>query len=215
VGELIRRTLSEIFATGDLHEPGLSGLSITVGEVSVTPDLKRATAFVLPLGGAGGEAMLAALKRNKPEIRHQLARAMTLKAVPDLSFELDETFDRMDADAPAVRGRAGSGATSRPGTRRVIRRALGPGARPRGARRWRVTCEDGASRARPTRSARSPARGAAAAVPDDAGGEPFGSFRAVEAEHGPARLRHERRHVPRGPPPVGLFLRTARRSRPW
>jgi ribosome-binding factor A len=97
VGELIRRTLSEIFATGDLHEPGLSGLSITVGEVSVTPDLKRATAFVLPLGGAGGEAMLAALKRAKPEIRHQLARAMTIKHVPDLKFELDGTFDRLDA----------------------------------------------------------------------------------------------------------------------
>ena len=97
VGELIRRTLSEIFSMGDLHEPGLSGLSITVGEVSVTPDLKRATAFVLPLGGAGGEAMLAALRRAKPEIRHQLARAMTIKHVPDLKFELDGTFDRLDA----------------------------------------------------------------------------------------------------------------------
>ena len=97
VGELIRRTLSEIFSQGDLHEPGLSGLSITVGEVRVTPDLMRATAFVLPLGGAGGEAMLAALKRAKPEIRHQLARAMTIKNVPDLKFELDGTFDRLDA----------------------------------------------------------------------------------------------------------------------
>ena len=97
VGELIRRTLSEIFSMGDLHEPGLSGLSITVGEVSVTPDLKRATAYVLPLGGTNREVILAALRRNKAEIRHQIARGMTLKHVPDLKFELDGTFDRLDA----------------------------------------------------------------------------------------------------------------------
>ena len=97
VGELIRRTLSEILAQGDLHDPELDGVSITVGEVRVTPDLKRATAYVLPLGGANREAVLAALRRNKPELRHQIARTMTLKHVPDLRFEIDETFDRMDA----------------------------------------------------------------------------------------------------------------------
>jgi ribosome-binding factor A len=97
VGELIRRTLSEILAQGDLHDPDLDGVSITVGEVRATPDLKRATAYVLPLGGANREGILAALRRNKPEIRHQIARAMTLKHVPDLRFEIDETFDRMDA----------------------------------------------------------------------------------------------------------------------
>ena len=97
VGELIRRTLSEILAQGDLHDPDLDGVSITVGEVRATPDLKRATAYVLPLGGGNREEILAALRRNKPEIRHQIARAMTLKHVPDLKFEIDETFDRMDA----------------------------------------------------------------------------------------------------------------------
>lgn len=97
VGELIRRTLSEILAQGDLHDPELEGVSITVGEVRASPDLKKATAYVLPLGGTNREAVLAALRRNKPEIRHQIARAMTLKAVPDLRFEIDETFDRMDA----------------------------------------------------------------------------------------------------------------------
>ena len=97
VGELIRRTLSEILAQGDLHDPELDGVSITVGEVRVTPDLKRATAYVLPLGGTNREGILAALRRNKAEIRHQIARGMTLKHVPDLKFETDETFDRMDA----------------------------------------------------------------------------------------------------------------------
>jgi ribosome-binding factor A len=97
VGELIRRTLSEILAQGDLHDPELEGVSITVGEVRASPDLKKATAFVLPLGGANREVVLAALRRNKPEIRHQLARAMTTKGVPDLRFEIDETFDRLDA----------------------------------------------------------------------------------------------------------------------
>ena len=97
VGELIRRTLSEILSQGDLHDPDLDGVSITVGEVRVTPDLKRATAYVLPLGGGNREGILAALRRNKPEIRHLIAREMTLKHVPDLRFEIDETFDRIDA----------------------------------------------------------------------------------------------------------------------
>lgn len=97
VGELLRRTLSEILAQGDLHDPELEGVSITVGEVRASPDLKKATAYVLPLGGGGREAVLAALRRNKPELRHLLAREMTLKHVPDLRFEIDETFDRLDA----------------------------------------------------------------------------------------------------------------------
>jgi len=97
VGELIRRTLSEILQQGGLHDPELDGVSITVGEVRVTPDLKRATAYVLPLGGTNRDGILAALRRNKPEIRHQIGRGMTLKHVPDLKFEIDETFDRMDA----------------------------------------------------------------------------------------------------------------------
>ncbi|WP_176556246.1 30S ribosome-binding factor RbfA [Rubellimicrobium rubrum] len=97
VGELIRRTLSEILAQGGLHDPELDGVSITVGEVRVTPDLKRATAYVLPLGGNNRESILAALRRNKPEIRHQIGREMTLKHVPDLKFEIDETFDRIEA----------------------------------------------------------------------------------------------------------------------
>ncbi len=96
VGELIRRTLSDVLLRGDVHDPELNRHSITVGEVRTSPDLKVATAFVLPLGGQGAEDALAALRRNAPELRHLVAKAMTLKYAPQLRFQLDETFDRMD-----------------------------------------------------------------------------------------------------------------------
>lgn len=96
VGELIRRSLSEALARGDIHDPELSDRSITVGEVTVSPDLKWATLYVLPLGGEDTEGTLAALRRNKGELRRLLSRALTLKYVPDLRFEADQTFDRLD-----------------------------------------------------------------------------------------------------------------------
>lgn len=96
VGELIRRTLSEVLARGDVHDPDLVRLSITVGEVTVSPDLKIATVYVLPLGGKGKVEALAALRRNKGEIKRLVGRALALKFMPDLRFAFDETFDRMD-----------------------------------------------------------------------------------------------------------------------
>ena len=96
VGELIRRTLSDVLARADVHDPDLNRHSITVGEVRMSTDLKVATAFVLPLGGQGAEDALAALRRNTPELRHLVAKAMTLKYAPQLKFQQDETFDRMD-----------------------------------------------------------------------------------------------------------------------
>ncbi|MEO1239875.1 MAG: 30S ribosome-binding factor RbfA [Pseudomonadota bacterium] len=96
VGELIRRRLSEVLARGELHDPDLSGMSITVGEVRASPDLKVATAFVMPLGGQGQEAALDALRRNKSEIRRQVAKGLALKFSPELRFAVDETYDRMD-----------------------------------------------------------------------------------------------------------------------
>lgn len=96
VGELIRRTLSDVLLRADVHDPDLNRHSITVGEVRTSPDLKVATAFVLPLGGQDAEAALEALRRNAPELRHLVARALTLKYAPRLRFQLDETFDRMD-----------------------------------------------------------------------------------------------------------------------
>jgi ribosome-binding factor A len=96
VGELLRRTLSDVLARQEIHDPDLNRMSITVGEVRLSPDLKIATAYVLPLGGDGREAAIAALKRNKHELRKAVARGMTLKYSPDLRFLADETFDRLD-----------------------------------------------------------------------------------------------------------------------
>ncbi|MBL3584268.1 30S ribosome-binding factor RbfA [Rhodovulum sulfidophilum] len=96
VGELIRRSLSEVLARGDVHDPELTALSITVGEVRASPDLKVATAFVLPLGGDHAEEALAALRRNRGELRRAVGKKTQLKFTPELRFTLDETFDRMD-----------------------------------------------------------------------------------------------------------------------
>ena len=96
VAELIRRTLSQVLSRDDIHDPDLNRMSITVGEVRTTPDLKIATAFVLPLGGKDKELALDALRRNQHEIRRVIAKSLALKFAPELRFAIDETFDRMD-----------------------------------------------------------------------------------------------------------------------
>lgn len=97
VGELIRRKLSEILLRGEVHDEELNALMITVSEVTVSADLKIATAWVLPLGGDKKEEAIAALKRCKGPLRHLVGKDMTLRHSPDLRFRIDETFDRMDA----------------------------------------------------------------------------------------------------------------------
>ena len=84
VGELIRRTLSDVLMRGEIHDPDLNRLSITVGEVRTSPDLRIATAYVMPLGGKG-------------ELRRFIGKVTNLKFTPDLRFVLDETFDQMEA----------------------------------------------------------------------------------------------------------------------
>ena len=84
VGELIRRTLSDVLNQGDIHDPDLNRLSITVSEVRTTPDLKIATVYVLPLGGKHRDEAIAGLKRNKHELRRALSKETTLKFTPDL-----------------------------------------------------------------------------------------------------------------------------------
>ena len=96
VGELVRRALAEILMRGEHHEPALEGISVTVGEVRMSPDLRVATVFVLPLGGQNADEMLAALEHAKGDLRGLVARAVRLKFAPELRFRLDETFDRMD-----------------------------------------------------------------------------------------------------------------------
>lgn len=96
VGELIRRTLSDVLMRGDVHDPELNRLSVTVGEVRTSPDLKVATAYVLPLGGQGQEDILDLLRRNKGELRRIVGKKLGLKFAPELRFRIDETFDQLD-----------------------------------------------------------------------------------------------------------------------
>ena len=96
VGELIRRTLSDVLVRGEIHDPDLNRISITVGEVTTTPDLKIATAYVSALGGEKNDNIIKLLSQNKSDIRRAISKQMTLKYTPDLRFRLDETFDRMD-----------------------------------------------------------------------------------------------------------------------
>ena len=96
VAELIRRRLSDVLSQAMIHDPDLNRMSITVGEVRCSPDLKVATAFVLPLGGQERDAALGALRRNRHEIRRAVNRGLTLKFSPEIRFEIDETFDRLD-----------------------------------------------------------------------------------------------------------------------
>jgi ribosome-binding factor A len=96
VAELLRRRLSEVLSRGDIHDPELNRLSITVGEVRVSPDLKVATAYVVPLGGKDSDTMFTLLHRNRSELRRAVSRGLNLKFAPELRFRLDETFDQLD-----------------------------------------------------------------------------------------------------------------------
>lgn len=97
VGELIRRTLSDLLNRAEIHDPDLNRMSITVGEVRCSPDLKVATAYVMPLmGSVPVEDAIAALARNKAELRHRIGAHLTLKYTPDLRFRPDSTFDQLD-----------------------------------------------------------------------------------------------------------------------
>ena len=96
VGELIRRTLSDVLMREEIHDPDLNRISITVGEVTASPDLKIATAYVSSLGGEKNGDIIKLLSQNRSDLRRVISKQMTLKYAPDLRFRLDETFDRMD-----------------------------------------------------------------------------------------------------------------------
>ena len=96
VGESLRRALSDILMRGDAHDPELSRHSIIVTEVRASPDLRHATVFVSALGGREEEEALVALAKNRGILRKLLSREVTLKYSPELHFERDQSFDRMD-----------------------------------------------------------------------------------------------------------------------
>lgn len=93
VGEELRRRLAEIFLRGECHTPGLASASITVSEVRVSPDLKNATAYVMPLGGRDKDVLLKILIEAAPEIRHLISQKVELRHAPKIYFALDHSFD--------------------------------------------------------------------------------------------------------------------------
>ena len=93
VGELVRHALAEVFQEGAVHDPALEGMVVTVPEVRMTPDLRVATAFVLPLGGKGADTLVATLDRHRKFLRGEVAHRVTLRYAPELRFRLDESFD--------------------------------------------------------------------------------------------------------------------------
>ncbi len=95
VNESLRKALSEVFLRHDIADPDLMGITLTVSEVRVSPDLKNATIYVLPLGGDNQENVVAALKRHKRFIRGEVTRLVDLRHTPELVFELDVTFDKL------------------------------------------------------------------------------------------------------------------------
>lgn len=103
VGEVIRRALSEILARGETHDAELAHASITVSEVRMSTDLRHATAFVLPLGGVNTPVVVKALNRNRNELRRLVTSRIDLRYSPELSFQPDESFDRMDRTRELLR----------------------------------------------------------------------------------------------------------------
>lgn len=108
VGELVRHALAEMLSRGDIHDDVLSAHVITVPEVRLSPDLKLATAYIMPLGGQDVKPVLKALDSHKRYIRGEIAHRVNLKYAPDIRFRQDESFDeaaRIDAllDSDVVR----------------------------------------------------------------------------------------------------------------
>jgi ribosome-binding factor A len=108
VGETVRHAIADILSQGSVHDADLEGHIITVPEVRMSPDLKLATIFVMPLGGRDTEIVIAALERNKKFLRGEIARRVNLKFAPDVRFRADERFDEAERiekllRTPAVR----------------------------------------------------------------------------------------------------------------
>ncbi len=93
VGELVRHALAEIFARGEIEDEALVGSVVTVPEVRMSPDLKTANAYVMPLGGAHAEEIVAALNRHSKFIRGRVAPRINTKFAPEVRFLVDETFE--------------------------------------------------------------------------------------------------------------------------
>lgn len=93
VGEVIRHALVRALGRDLARDPGLQGVSITVTEVRVSPDLRNATAFVMPLGGADADSVIDSLTRAASFFRRCIASEIDMRRLPMIKFQLDHSFD--------------------------------------------------------------------------------------------------------------------------
>ena len=93
VGEELRHLLAELLRPGELRDPALREANVTVTEVRLSPDLRNATAFVMPLGGEKADEIMAGLRRSAPFLKARLARMVELRHVPNIAFAFDNAFD--------------------------------------------------------------------------------------------------------------------------
>ncbi|MEJ2377701.1 MAG: 30S ribosome-binding factor RbfA [Pseudolabrys sp.] len=96
VGELVRHALADMLARGDVHDSVIEGHLITVPEVRMSPDLRLATIYIMPMGGRDAEAVVAAFERHKKFLRAEIAHCINLKVAPDIRFRIDERFDEAE-----------------------------------------------------------------------------------------------------------------------
>ena len=96
VGETVRHAVADILVNGSVHDQDLEGHIITVPEVRMSPDLKLATIYVMPLGGRDTGIVIAALERHKKFLRGEVARRVNLKFAPDIRFRVDDRFDEAE-----------------------------------------------------------------------------------------------------------------------
>jgi ribosome-binding factor A len=92
VGELVRHAMAEMLTRGDVHDPVIEGHLITVPEVRMSPDLRLATIYVMPMGGRDAEQVVAAFERHKKFLRTEIAHRINLKFAPDIRFRVDDRF---------------------------------------------------------------------------------------------------------------------------
>ena len=116
VAELIRHALAEVLSRGDLQDDVLTRNVITIPEVRMSPDLKLATAYIMPLGGKDEDAVLKALEKNKKHLRQEVARRVNLKFAPDLRFRRDESFDEAARIDALLRSERVARDTAKPGS---------------------------------------------------------------------------------------------------
>jgi ribosome-binding factor A len=96
VGELVRHAVAEMLTRGDVHDPVIEGHLITVPEVRMSPDLRLATVYVMPMGGRDAAEVVAAFERHKKFLRAEIAHRVNLKFAPDIRFRVDERFDEAE-----------------------------------------------------------------------------------------------------------------------